>query len=121
MSRTQLLEEDIAHILGVESSFETICALDKIAASSITPSFKVEPAPKCLCLEDHISATVPAYDDDTVSLGSDYIEDDIYDMYIDEQANEGKNVVEYQWQVPFSSPQQQYAYFSAGACSNAHI
>jgi hypothetical protein len=64
---------------------------------------------------------VPAYDDDTVSLGSDYIEDDIYNMYIDDQANEGENVVEYQWQVPFSSPQKQYAYFSAGACFNAHV
>jgi hypothetical protein len=42
-------------------------------------------------------------------------------MYIDEQADEGENVVEYQWQVPFSSPQKQYAYFSAGACFNVHI
>ncbi|KIJ08942.1 hypothetical protein PAXINDRAFT_17950 [Paxillus involutus ATCC 200175] len=112
---------DLAHILGVEPSFETIHALDKIAASSIAPSFEIEPAPKRLCLEDRLSAAVPAYDDDTISLGSDYIEDDIYNMYINEQANEGENVVEYQWQVPFSSPQQQYAYFSAGACFNAHI
>ncbi|KIJ19209.1 hypothetical protein PAXINDRAFT_8564 [Paxillus involutus ATCC 200175] len=112
---------DLAHVLGVEPSFKTICALDKIAASSIAPSFEVEPAPKRLCLEDHLSAAVPAYDDDTVSLGSDYIEDDIYNMYIDDQANEGENVVEYQWQVPFSSPQKQYAYFSAGACFNVHI
>ncbi|KIJ10659.1 hypothetical protein PAXINDRAFT_16376 [Paxillus involutus ATCC 200175] len=88
---------DLAHILGVEPSFETIRALDKIAASSTAPSFKVEPAPKCLRLEDRLSAAVPAYDDDTVSLGSDYIEDDIYNMYIDNQANEGENVVEYQW------------------------
>ncbi|KIJ07662.1 hypothetical protein PAXINDRAFT_19164 [Paxillus involutus ATCC 200175] len=112
---------NLAHVLGVEPSFETIRALDKIAASSIAPSFEVEPAPKHLCLEDHLSTTVPAYDDDTVSLGSDYIEDDIYNMYIDNQANEGENVVEYQWQVPFSSPQKQYAYFSTGACFNAHI
>ncbi|KIJ06684.1 hypothetical protein PAXINDRAFT_20120 [Paxillus involutus ATCC 200175] len=112
---------NLAHILGVEPSFETIRALDKIATSSITPSFEVEPAPKCLCLEDRLSAAVPAYDDDTVSLGSDYIEDDIYNMYIDDQANEGENVVEYQWQVPFSLPQKQYAYFSAGACFNAHV
>jgi hypothetical protein len=112
---------DLTHVLGVEPSFETIRALDKIAASSITPSFEVEPAPKRLCLEDRLSAAVPTYDDDTVSLGSDYIEDDIYNMYIDDQANEGENVVEYQWQVPFSSPQKQYAYFSAGACFNAHV
>ncbi|KIJ09172.1 hypothetical protein PAXINDRAFT_17734 [Paxillus involutus ATCC 200175] len=86
---------DLAHVLGVEPSFKTIRALDKIAASSIAPSFEVEPAPKRLCLEDRLSAAVPAYDDDTISLGSDYIEDDIYNMYIDDQANEGENVVEY--------------------------
>jgi hypothetical protein len=40
---------NLAHILGVEPSFETIRALDKIAASSIAPSFEVEPAPKRLC------------------------------------------------------------------------
>ncbi|KIJ12077.1 hypothetical protein PAXINDRAFT_15106 [Paxillus involutus ATCC 200175] len=74
----------LAHTPGAqffEPSFKTICSLDKIAASSIAPYFKVEPTPKHLCLEDHLSATIPAYDDDTVSLGSDYIEDDIYNMY----------------------------------------